>query len=82
MLRISYKNHVTNEDFCAKIQQAIGAQENLLNITTRRKLKWYGHVSRSSSLSKTIFQGKVKGGGERERRQARQKKRWDENIKA
>ena len=24
MLRISYKDHVTNEEVCAKIQQAIG----------------------------------------------------------
>ena len=28
----------------------------------RRKLQWYGHVSRSSGLAKTILQGTVKGG--------------------
>ena len=28
----------------------------------RRKLQWYGHVSRSSGLVKTILQGTVKGG--------------------
>ena len=43
----------------------------------KRKLKWYGHVSRSSGLAKTILQGTVRGG----RRRGRQKKRWEDNIK-
>ena len=60
----------------AKIQQAIGPHEDLLTIVKRRKLKWYGHVSRSSGLAKTILQGTVKGG----RRHGRQKKRWEDNI--
>ena len=48
ILRISYKDHVTNEDVCAKIQRAIGPHVDLLTIVKRRKLLWYGHVSRSS----------------------------------
>ena len=60
ILRISYKNHVTNEKVCAKIQQAIGTHEDLLSFVKRRKLKWYGLVSRSSGLSKTILQGTLK----------------------
>ena len=58
----------------AKIQQAIGLHEDLLTIVNRRKLQWYGHVSRSSGLAKTILQGTVKG----RRRQGRQRKRWDD----
>ena len=46
-------------------------------IVKRRKLQWYGHVSRSSGLAKTILQGTVKGG----RRQGRQRKRWEDNIR-
>ena len=42
-----------------------------------RKLQWYGHVSRSPGLGKTILQGTVKGG----RRQGRQRKRWEDNIR-
>ena len=42
-LRISYKDHVTNEDVRAKIQQAIGPHKDLLTIVKRRKLQWYGH---------------------------------------
>ena len=70
--RISHKDHVTNEEVRAKIQQGIGPHEDLLTIVKRRKLQWYDHVSRSSGLAKTILQGTVKGG----RRQGRQMKRW------
>ena len=52
MLRISCKDHVTNEEVDTKIQQAIGPHEDLLTIVKRRKLKWYGHVYRSSGLAK------------------------------
>ena len=61
ILRISYKDHVTNEDVRAKIQQAIGPHEDILTIVKRRKLQWYGHVARSSCLAETIVQGTVKG---------------------
>ena len=71
------KDHVTNKEVHAKIQQAIGPHEDLLMIVKRRKLQWYGHVSHSSGLAKTIFQGTVKG----ERRQVRQRKRWEDNIR-
>ena len=74
ILRTSYKDHVANEEVCAKIQQAMGPHEDLLTIVKRRKLKWYGHVSRSPGLVKTILQGTVKGG----RTQGRQKKRWED----
>ena len=54
ILRISYKDRVTKEDISAKIQQAIGPHEDL-TIVKRRKLLWYGHVSRSSGLAETIL---------------------------
>ena len=77
VLRVSYKDHVTNEEARAKIQRAIGPHDDLLTIVKRRKLQWYGHVSRSSGLVKTTLQGTVKGG----RRQGRQRKRWEDNIR-
>ena len=77
ILGFSYKDHVTNEEVRAKIQQVILPTENLLTIVKRRKLQWYGHVSRSSGLAKTILQGTVKGG----RRQGRQRKIWEDNIR-
>ena len=77
ILHISYKDHVTNEEVRAKIQQVTGPHENLLIIVKRCKLQWYGHISSSSSLTKTILQGAVKGG----RRRGRQRKRWEDNIR-
>ena len=77
ILHISYKDHVTNEEIRAKIQQETGPHEDLLTIVKRRKLQWYGHVSRSSGLAKTILQGTMK----RQRRQGRQRKRWEDNIR-
>ena len=77
ILRISYEDHVTNEEACAKIQQVIGSHKDLLTIVMRHKLQRYGHVSRSSGLAKTILQGTVKWG----RRQGRQRKRWGDNIR-
>ena len=77
ILSISYNDHVTNEEVRAKIQQAIGPHEDLLIVVKRRKLQWYGHVSHSSGLAKTILQGLVKGG----RRQGGQRKKWEDNIR-
>ena len=62
ILRISYKDHATNEKVRAKIHQAVGPHEDLLAIVKRRKLEWCGHVSRSLGLAKPISQGTVKGG--------------------
>ena len=77
MLRISCKDHVTNEEVDTKIQQAIGPHEDLIAIVKRRRLQWYGHVFCSSGLAKTILQGTVKEG----RRQGRHRKRWEDNIR-
>ena len=77
ILRISYKDHVTNEEVRTNIQQAIGPLEDLLTIVKRRKLQWYGHLFRSPGLAKSILQGTVKGG----ERQGRQRKRWEDNIR-
>ena len=58
LLKISYKDHVTNEKVRRKIQAAIEEYDELLTLVKKRKLRWFGHVSRSSGLAKTILQGK------------------------
>ena len=73
---IIYRDHIFNEEMRNRTRQAIGAHEDLLTTVKRCKLKWYGHVTRSSGLTKTIIQGTVQGG----RRRGRQKKRWEDNI--
>ena len=80
ILCISYEDHVTSKEVRAKIQQAIGPQEDLLTTAERRKLQWYGHASRSSGLvcpAKAILRGTVKEG----RRKGSQKKRCEDNIR-
>ena len=58
LLKISYKDHVTYEEFRRKIQAAIGEYGELLALVKKRKLRWFGHVPRSSGLAKIILQGK------------------------
>ena len=77
ILHIAYKDHVTNEEVSEKDPAGNWTTKGLLTIVKRRKLQSYGHVSRSSGLAKIILQGTVKGG----RRQSRQRKRWEDNIR-
>ena len=58
-----------------RINHGIGPYEYLLTTVKRRKLKWYGHESRSSGLSKTTLQGTLNGG------RGGQRKRWEDIIK-
>ena len=52
---ISGINTEINDEIRAKIQQAIRPHEDVLAVLKRHKLHWYGHVSRSSGLAKTIL---------------------------
>ena len=67
---------MTNEEVRKRIKNATGVHDDLLTIVNKLKLRWYGHISRSSGMAKTILQGTVKGA----RRRGRQKKRWEDNI--
>ena len=65
LLHISYKDHITNEIVCTKIQTAIGPYEDLLTTVKKRKLRWFGHVTRSNGLCKKVLQGTVGLGKEK-----------------
>ena len=82
LLNISYKDYVTNEEVRRKIQASTGEYDELLTFVKKRKLRWFGHVSRSSGLAKTILQDTVKGKkktGETEEEVVRQYEREDGN---
>ena len=57
MLGISWKDRKTNEFVQRDIKARAGQQENLLGIVKRRKVAWFGHISRHNSLAKTELQG-------------------------
>ena len=71
LLGISYRDHITNDAVRDRIRQAVGPYDDILTMVKKRKLKSFGHVSRSAGLAKTILQGALQEG----RRRGRQKKR-------
>ena len=77
LLGNSYKDHITNEEVRSRIRKAIGPYEKLLSTVKRRKMKWYGHVTRVFGFAKTVLQGTVREG----RRRGRQRKRWEDNSR-
>ena len=74
-LGISYKDRVINEHVRKTIVKHIGPYEDLATVK-RRKLKWYGHVTRSDGLTKVILQGTAEGS----RRRGRPKNSWIDII--
>ena len=76
LLGISYRDYVTNEEVRNRIRQATEPYEDLLTTVKKRKLRWFGHVTRSTGLAKMILQGTVQEG----RRKGRQKTRWEDNV--
>ena len=76
-MNISYKDRVTNEEVCRKIQAATGEHDKLLTQVKKRKLRWFGYVSRSSGLGKTILQGTKK----RKKKKKQTEEGWEDNIK-
>ena len=54
-----------------------GPFEDLLTIVKRQKLQWYGHVTQSNGLAKTVLQETVPG----VRKHGCQHKKWINNVK-
>ena len=76
LLGITYLDRVTNDNVRRMIREAIGPYDELLSIGKKRKLRWYGHVMRSTGLSKTILQGTLEG----TRRRGGQRRKWEDDI--
>jgi len=69
-MRISYTEHVTNDE----VLERVGQDRKLLGQV--KSLKYFGHVTRHSSLEKDIMLGTMSG----KRRQGGQKKQWLDDI--
>ena len=63
LLGISYRDHITNEEVKARIRNVLGSYEDLLTAVKRRKLKRYGHVTRSSGLARLSYREQFKEEG-------------------
>ena len=61
--------------FCVALWFFIGVHDDL-TMVNKRKLRWYGHISRSSGMAETTLQGTVKGA-----KKGGRQKRWEDNIK-
>ena len=77
ILGITYKDRVTNQEVEEKVRKAAGPLKKLLRIVKERKLKWFGHITRSNGLAKTIMQGTVPGRRER----GRPRRQWGDDIR-
>ena len=76
LLNISYRDRITNIEIRNRITKEIGPHSELLSMVITKKLRWFGHVIRSNSMSKTILQGSIEG----IRRLVRPKMQWQDNI--
>ena len=76
LLGVTYKDRITNDEIRNRISQA-GRYTDILTNVKRRKITWYGHVTRFEGLSKLIQQGNIEG----KIRCGRPKKMWIDNIK-
>ena len=77
LLRISWKDHKMNKFVWDQVTRLAGPQEPLLAVVKRRKLSWFGHVTRHNTLPKTVLQGTLEGG----RSRGRQPMSWMDNVK-
>ena len=67
LLNISYKDHLTNEEVRHRIQNAIAVHDDL-TMVKKRKLRCYGHISRSSGMANCRGQWKEQEGEEDRRK--------------
>ena len=54
LLNLSFKDHVTGEDARGKIQAATRKCDEPLALDKNQKLRWFGHISWSPGLTKTV----------------------------
>ena len=73
MLKISWTEKVTNKEVLSRMKM----KKHLFTIIQIRKLKYFGHINRHSSMQTTLLNGRVNGKRER----GRLRTSWTSNIK-
>ena len=77
LLGINYRDRRPNNDVRSRTVQAAGPYHLLLSIVRRRKINLFGHVTKGSSLAKTVLQDTVPGG----RGRGRPKTSWGADLR-
>ena len=72
MLKISYTDHVTNEE----VLRRVGEKPSLTKNIIKRKLQYFGHIIRQDSLQKLLIEGKV----DRKRGRGRPRRTWLSDV--
>jgi hypothetical protein len=73
MLKISYKDRTTNEEVFTRI----GENKTLLNNIKKRKLQYFGHITRAEGLQLNLLEGNL----EAKRSRGRPRLTWIDDIK-
>jgi len=64
MEKISYTDHVRNEDVLLRVNEQRGS----LHEIRIRKANWIGHILRRNCLLQRVIEGKIKGGDRSDRK--------------
>jgi hypothetical protein len=58
MEKISWTDHVRNEDVLLRVKE----QRGILHEIRKRKATWIGHILRRNCFLQRVIEGKIKGG--------------------
>jgi len=72
MMRISYKDHISNE----KVLEMVKEKRNLLKQIKKHKIQYFGHIIRAEGFQKQLLEGKING----RRKRGRPRKSWTGDI--
>ena len=72
MMRLSYKDHVTNDE----VLRRTNSKRSLRDEITKRKLQYFGHVIRREKLQRVLMDGKIEGS----RGRGRPRRTWVRDV--
>jgi hypothetical protein len=75
MKKISWTDHVRNEDVLITVKQ----QRNILHEISKRKTNWIGHILRRNYLRQQATEGEIKG--EMTRTRGRKRRKLQDGLK-
>ena len=73
MLKVSWREHRTNES----ILEELRTSRQLVSAVKKRKLQYFGHITRAQNLSTHLLDGRLHG----QRPRGRPKRRWLDDVK-